>query len=102
MYRTALEAILGFHQRGEQLFLKPCIPSRWKQFTIEYRFRTSTYEIVVENPDGLQTGALQLTVDGQTAGDLIDLVDDGKRHRVTASLRASASPAPEKQEKARL
>ena len=32
MYRTALEAILGFHQRGEELFIKPCIPASWKEF----------------------------------------------------------------------
>src|SRR6476620_6678191 len=44
MYRTALEAILGFQQRGERLFIKPCIPEKWKGFTIEYRFRSSTYE----------------------------------------------------------
>ncbi|HST06946.1 MAG TPA: protein ndvB, partial [Gemmatimonadaceae bacterium] len=102
MYRTALEGILGFHQRGEQLLLKPCIPSRWKQFTIEYRYKSSTYEIVVENPNGLQSGAIQLTIDGQTAGEAIDLVDDGKHHRVTASLGPSASSAPEKPEKVRL
>jgi cyclic beta-1,2-glucan synthetase len=102
MYRTALEAILGFHQRGEQLFLQPCIPSRWKQFTIEYRYKSSTYEIVVENRDGLQSGRVELEVDGRAADGAIDLVDDGKRHRVIASLRASASAAPERPEKARL
>jgi len=102
MYRTGLEAILGFEQRGERLFLKPCIPDSWKQFTIEYRFRSSTYEILVENPDGLQSGPVQLTVDGRGVEEAIDLVDDGQHHRVTALLRPSASSAPSKQEKARL
>jgi cyclic beta-1,2-glucan glucanotransferase len=102
MYRTALEAILGFHQRGEQLFIEPCIPSRWKQFTIEYRYKSSTYEIVVENPNGLQHGVVELNVDGHGVVPAIDLVDDGKRHLVTASLRASPSLVQEKQEKARL
>jgi cellobiose phosphorylase len=102
MYRTALEAILGFQQQGERLFIKPCIPESWKEFTIEYRFRSSTYEITVENPDGLQGGAVALTVDGKPVDEAIDLVDDGKHHRVTASLRSSPASAPEKQEKARL
>jgi len=104
MYRTALEAILGFRQRGEELFLEPCIPARWKKFTIEYRFRSSTYEITVENPDGLQRGTAELTVDGRSVEKAINLIDDGKHHRVTVSLRPSLSPAPvqEKQEKARL
>jgi cyclic beta-1,2-glucan synthetase len=104
MYRTALEAILGFRQRGEELFLEPCIPARWKKFTIEYRFRSSTYEITVENPDGLQRGTAELTVDGRSVEKAINLIDDGKHHRVTVSLRPSLSPASvqEKQEKARL
>ena len=102
MYRTALEAILGFQKRGEKLFLEPCIPARWKQFTIEYRHRSSTYEITVENPEGLQRGKVELTIDGRSADGAIELADDGSRHRVTASLRSSPSFAPEKQEKARL
>jgi cyclic beta-1,2-glucan synthetase len=102
MYRTALEAILGFRQQGEQLFIEPCIPSSWDGFTIEYRFRSSTYQIVVENPDKLERGTVQLTVDGRSVDKAIDLVDDGKQHHVTASLRSSPSSAHEKQEKARL
>ena len=104
MYRTALEAILGFRQLGEELFIEPCIPARWKKFTIEYRFRSSTYEIAVENPDGLERGTAELTVDGRRVEKAINLIDDGKHHRVTALLRPSPSPAVvhEKQEKARL
>ena len=102
MYRTALEAILGFQQRGEKLFIKPCIPDKWKGFTIEYRFRSSTYEITVENRDGVQCGAVDLTLDGRTVEEAIDLLDDGKVHRVTAAIRSAPSAVAEKQEKARL
>jgi cyclic beta-1,2-glucan synthetase len=106
MYRTALEGILGFHQRGERLFIKPCIPASWKEFTIEYRYKSSTYVITVENPDGVQCAAAELSVDGRSVEASIPLVDDGKRHDVTASLRASPSPSPpsaqEKPAKARL
>ncbi len=102
MYRVALESILGFHKRGDVLFIEPCIPSSWKEFTIEYRVGTATYDITVENPDGLEKGAVELTVDGSAAEKGIHLIDDGKRHRVTASLRSSPSSAPEKQAKVRL
>ena len=101
MYRTALEGILGFQQRGELLFIEPCIPAAWKEFTVEYRFRSSTYVIRVENPNGLQQAAVELTVDGRSVDRAIPLVDDGKRHDVTASLRSSFSSVQEKQEKAR-
>ena len=102
MYRIALEAILGFHQRGEKLYIDPCIPTNWGQFTIEYRFRSANYKILVENPNKLQRGAVELTVDGHSADGAIDLVDDGKEHVVTAVLRPTPSSVPDRPEKARL
>jgi cyclic beta-1,2-glucan synthetase len=104
MYRIGLESILGFQLRGESLYIEPCIPSAWRQFTIEYRHGTSTYAITVENPDGLQHGAVALTVDGKDVEDAIPLVDDGRRHEVIASLRSSPSSvlAESQQVKARL
>jgi cyclic beta-1,2-glucan synthetase len=99
MYRVALESILGFHKRGDMLFIEPCIPSSWKEFTIDYRVGAATYEITVENPAGLENGAVELTVDGTAAENGIRLVDDGKHHRVTASLRSSPSSAQERQAK---
>ncbi|MEA2762580.1 MAG: cyclic beta,2-glucan synthetase, partial [Gemmatimonadaceae bacterium] len=108
MYRTALEAILGFQQRGELLYIEPCIPASWKEFTVEYRFRSSTYVIKVLNPDGLQRGLTELMVDGRRAEKAVSLVDDGKTHNVTASMRPSSvsslppSSIPSQQEKARL
>jgi cyclic beta-1,2-glucan synthetase len=101
MYRVGLESILGFKQRGDMLFIEPCIPASWKEFTIEYRFGASTYEITVENPDGLQRGTVELSVDGNGSEKGIPLRDDGKRHRVTASLR-SPSSVQTPQAKARL
>ncbi|HEX6628408.1 MAG TPA: hypothetical protein VF105_10650, partial [Gemmatimonadaceae bacterium] len=102
MYRIALEAILGFSQRGEKLYIEPCIPASWKQFSIDYRFRSTTYRILVENPDGLQRGAAEVSVDGRSADGAINLIDDGKEHRVTVSLRPAPSSVPDRQEKARL
>jgi cellobiose phosphorylase len=102
MYRVALESILGFQQRGDMLFIEPCIPASWKEFTIEYRVGASTYEITIENPDGLERGSVELTVDGNAVDKAIRLVDDGKHHRVTASLRFSSSPVESQQAKARL
>ena len=101
MYRVGLESILGFKQRGDMLFIEPCIPASWKEFTIEYRFGASTYEITVENPDGLQRGTVELTVDGNGSEKGIQLRDDGKRHRVTAAL-SSPSSVQTQQAKARL
>jgi hypothetical protein len=75
---------------------------------MEYRYRSSTYSITVQNPDGLQRGRAELTVDGHSVDAGIPLLDDGKTHTVTALMRPSspepspASLAPTQPEKARL
>ncbi|HVF40337.1 MAG TPA: glucoamylase family protein [Gemmatimonadaceae bacterium] len=90
LYRVGLEAILGFNKRGETLQINPCIPSAWREFSLEYRHGTSVYSITVKNPDGAQSGVAVTSVDGAQIEGSIPLVDDGRRHDVTVTL---ASPA---------
>jgi cyclic beta-1,2-glucan synthetase len=90
MYRVGLESILGFQLRGSTLFVEPCIPAGWKELTIEYRYGTSTYAITVKNPDGVERGSVELTMDGRELDGGIPLSDDGRRHEVTASMRPSS------------
>jgi len=73
MYRAAVESILGFRVLGGRLHLRPCIPSSWRHFEISYRFGGTRYEFVVSNPDALMRPAQAWVV---------DLVDDGKKHRI--------------------
>ena len=90
MYRIGLESILGFKLRGSELFIEPCVPASWREFTIEYRFGTASYVITVTNPDGVERGSAELSVDGSSVEGGIPLVDDGARHEVTVLLRASS------------
>jgi cyclic beta-1,2-glucan synthetase len=88
LYRVALETILGFRLRGDRLAIDPCIPSHWKQFEITYRFRSATYQIVLDNPSGRQRGFDVVIVDGDRQDELyISLADDGREHevRITSS-----------------
>jgi len=85
-YRIALEAILGFTKRGETLSVEPCIPSRWSEFTMRYRHRSTTYNITVRNPEGLTNGVAKLELDGKCIDGALPLVDDGGEHAVTATL----------------
>ena len=50
MYRAGIEWILGVRLRGTRLYLDPCIPRAWRGFEITFRYHSSRYEIVVENP----------------------------------------------------
>ena len=60
-----LEAILGFHRHGDRLAIDPRIPPDWPGFEITYRFRSATYRIAVENPEGVESGTAAVWLDGQ-------------------------------------
>ena len=88
LYRVALEGILGFRLRGETLTLDPRIV-RGPGFAIDYRHRSATYCIVVENPEQVERGVKEVRVDGQVQADcVIRLADDGKAHEVQILLGA--------------
>ena len=89
MYRVGLEAILGFHKRGDKLHIEPVIPQAWKEYTIHYQFASSSYEITVRNPDGVSRVKSTVTADGKAIADGgIPLVDDGAMHEVVVTLRS--------------
>jgi cyclic beta-1,2-glucan synthetase len=76
------------------LLLDPCIPKTWPGFEIVYRHRTARYEILVENPGGVNRGIAHAELDGQALPGTqlrITLADDGTTHRVRVVL-GSASP----------
>jgi cyclic beta-1,2-glucan synthetase len=86
-YRAAVEAVLGFTKVGDRLILKPCIPIEWDGYSLDYRFGSSTYEIRVDNAQGVSTGVVSVSVDGVPSADgAIDLVDDGEKHEVVVVM----------------
>ncbi len=86
LYRVGLEAILGFTKRAETLEMNPCIPSSWKEFSLEYRHADSTYAITVKNPSGVQRGVVSTTIDGETVEGPIPLAAGGRHHDVIVTL----------------
>jgi cyclic beta-1,2-glucan synthetase len=95
MYRVALEGILGLRRRGAVFGLDPCIPSSWPAFSVEWRFGTTRYSIVVENPERRCRGVARVALDGAPIdAAAIPLVDDGGVHRVHVLLGTAGAPAP--------
>ena len=89
MYRAGLEWILGFRMRGSFLHFDPCVPRAWRNWEITFRYHSSSYKIVVENPHGVARGVASVELDGGTlgaAGMPIQLVDDGAAHHVRVVL----------------
>ena len=87
LYRVGLEAILGFHKRGDRLRIDPCVAPDWPRYELTYRHRSAIYHIVVENAAGRGRGVRAVTVDAHAAPDgEIALMDDGQTHEVRVEL----------------
>jgi cyclic beta-1,2-glucan synthetase len=94
MYRAGLEGILGFRVRGASLFLTPCISEKWPRFEIVFKYRSSRYEILIDNPYGVSSGVTYAELDGEALPSSlhspIALVDDGNVHSVRLLLGGPA------------
>jgi len=87
MYRLGVEAILGIEREGDCLIINPTIPKAWQSYKISYHYQQATYEIQVENPDGVSHGVLEVIIDGERKSDLrIPLSSEEQVHQVTVTL----------------
>ena len=89
MYRAGIEWILGFRLQGSSLLVDPCIPKTWPGFGLNFRYRSSRYDITIENPDRINRGVIRAELDGvllRGSQWRIPLVDDGATHRVRVVL----------------
>ena len=79
--------ILGIRPQFDGLEIDPCIPADFGGFTVERRFRGSTYLIEVENPSGRQKGVGSITLDGKPIeGNILPACSDGQRHAVRVCM----------------
>ena len=88
LYRAATEWLLGIRVQDQALRLDPCIPRAWPGFSVRLRWRSSSYQIEVENPAHVCHGLTQCQVDGrpQDPSVPIALQGDGAVHRVRVTL----------------
>jgi cyclic beta-1,2-glucan synthetase len=88
LYRAGLESILGFRVRGTTLSIDPCIPRNWPSYSINFRYRSATYQIRVNNPSGVSRGVASVSLDDRFLANLaiIPLADDGTAHQVDIVL----------------
>jgi cellobiose phosphorylase len=79
--------ILGIRPDFKGLIIDPCIPSSWQEFTAIRKFRNSTYNIHVKNPNKKSKGIKSFLLDGKLiSGNIIPDLNDGKEHKVEAEL----------------
>lgn len=86
-YFAITQYILGIRPEYDGLFIDPCIPAEWREYTVERTFRGARYRITVKNPDGRMKGVRRLTVDGKpVAGQLVPLLAGDSVHEVEVVL----------------
>ena len=56
--------ILGIRPEFEGLTIDPCIPSSLREFTVTRKFRDAVYHIHICNPNHVESGIVQMTVNG--------------------------------------
>ena len=93
LYSVGVESILGIRKRGNMLHFDPCIPEGWKEYRTRYRFCSTTYDIRVENLQGVSKGVLKVTADEAVCQEnTVNLVDDGREHRIVVVMGTENNP----------
>ncbi|MCX7711697.1 MAG: hypothetical protein N2484_17785 [Clostridia bacterium] len=87
VYRAGLEYILGFSKNIDTIVIDPCIPAKWKEYSIKYKYLDTLYEISVKNPEGVNRGVQQVCVDGKVLdGHTIRVANDRVTHYVEVRM----------------
>jgi cyclic beta-1,2-glucan synthetase len=83
IYKAGLESILGFKKYADKLVIDPCIPRKWEEYTVNYKYMETSYQITVSNPNSICKGVASIVVDGKVVDDKgIQLVNDKKTHKI--------------------
>ncbi|HWQ79900.1 MAG TPA: glucoamylase family protein [Anaerovoracaceae bacterium] len=86
-YKAGLESILGFTKDADHLVIEPCISKKWAEYSIQYRYHGTVYQITVKNPNSVNKGVASVTVDGERqTGNAVSLSDDGGTHLVEITM----------------
>jgi len=90
-YRIAVREILGLKTVADgdvrSLEIDPCIPKSWPGFSATFRYGKSRFEIIVDNPRGVNRGVARVNADGvDMPGFRVPLVDDGAVHHVRVAM----------------
>ena len=81
LYQAGIESVLGLRVRAGKLSVHPCIPSAWRRYEMTLRYKTSIYEIIVENPNAVSCTVASLELNGESqAEQIITLSDNGSTH----------------------
>ena len=83
MLKAGIEYILGLKIENGFLTINPCIANDWREYSIRYKYKTSIYNIKINNPNKKNTGIENFIINGEVIEDKkIKLQDDGRIYDV--------------------
>jgi len=86
-YRFGWEGVLGLRLEDGHWRIDPNIPRRWPGFEMNVRDGRTSYDIRVENPQGVNRGVKQVLLDGFLQEEaLLPRLNDGGVHQVQIIL----------------
>jgi cellobiose phosphorylase len=87
MYRLLVETFLGLRLDVDKLRFAPRLPSGWKSFKMQYRYRETPYRITLSSITGAWQGPPKVIVDGvEQAEPVIPLVGDRQEHKAEVAF----------------
>ncbi|MGF1681164.1 GH36-type glycosyl hydrolase domain-containing protein [Photobacterium minamisatsumaniensis] len=85
-YFAVTNFILGIQTGFSGLSIEPCIPTDWPGFEVSRQWRGATYQINVENPDGISKGVKSITLNGEVINGVIPPQAEGTTNIVTVVM----------------
>lgn len=85
-YLIGIEEILGFNIVNNNIILKPCISKEWKEYSIQYKYNESVYNIKIKNPNEKETGISKIYLDGIEIENKIKLDGSAKVYNIEAIM----------------
>ncbi|MCJ8312978.1 MAG: hypothetical protein MJK11_08405, partial [Pseudomonadales bacterium] len=86
-FYTATQYILGIMPDYSGLLIEPCIPTDWTTYNVKRNFRGASYDITINNPNGVSKGVVSIEVDGKAIeGNIIDFATFSGTHTVVVTM----------------
>ena len=85
-YYAATHYMLGVRLSFDGMIIDPCIPGEWREFEITRIWRGATYNIRVQNPNGVQKGIKELILNGTVVEGAIKPQKAGTHNTIVAIM----------------
>ncbi|PSU31960.1 GH36-type glycosyl hydrolase domain-containing protein [Photobacterium lutimaris] len=85
-YFAVTNFILGIQTGFAGLTVNPCIPTSWPGFDVTREWRGATYQINVENPNGVSKGVQSINLNGEAIVGAIPVQPAGSINTVTVIM----------------